>query len=271
MRVAAVQVCSTPDKERNLASVGKLAAEAADAGAELIALPELFNRWGSAAELRDGAETLDGPSITWAREFAAARRITLVAGSIVETGDHGDDLHNTSCLIDGRGEIVATYRKIHLFDVDVPGAVHRESATITAGREVVVADAGPLTIGMATCYDLRFPELFRELLDRGANTVVLPSAFTAATGKDHWEPLLRARAIENQVFVIAPDQHGSSTGKLHWHGRSMIVDPWGIVLAQAPDRDCWIAADLDLDAQRRVRAALPSGSHRRPDVVGPSV
>ena len=149
----------------------------------------------------------------------------------------------------------------------MPGAVHRESATITAGTEVVVADAGPLRLGLATCYDLRFPELFRAQLDRGATAVTLPSAFTAATGKDHWEPLLRARAIENQVFVIAPNQRGSSNEKLHWHGRSMIVDPWGIVLAQAPDRDCWIAADLDLDAQARIRATLPSGDHRRPDVI----
>jgi len=132
--------------------------------------------------------------------------------------------------------------------------VHRESATITPGAEVVIADARPLRLGLATCYDLRFPELFRAQLDRGATAVTLPSAFTAATGKDHWEPLLRARAIENQVFVIAPNQRGSSNEKLHWHGRSMIVDPWGLVLAQAPDRDCWIAADLDLDAQARVRA-----------------
>ena len=268
MRVAAVQMTSIPDKERNLATASALIAEAADAGADLVALPELFNLWGSARELREGAELLDGPTITWAREIAVARRITLLAGSIVERGTHGDreHLHNTSCLIDPAGVMVGTYRKIHLFDVDVPGAVHRESATITAGSEVVVADAGPLRIGMATCYDLRFPELFRAHLERGANAVVLPSAFTAATGKDHWEPLLRARAIENQVFVIAPNQRGSSTEKLHWHGRSMIVDPWGVILATAPDRDCWIAADLDLDHLARIRATLPSGDHRRPEL-----
>jgi deaminated glutathione amidase len=265
MRVAAVQMCSTPDKERNLATAAKLAGDAADAGATFVALPELWNRWGRAIELRDGAETLDGPSLTWAREFARTRRVSFLAGSIVELD--GDALHNTSCLIDPDGAIVATYRKIHLFDVDVPGAIHRESATITPGDQVVVADAGPLRLGLATCYDLRFPELFRAHLDLGATAVTLPSAFTAATGKDHWEPLVRARAIENQVFVIAPNQRGSSNEKLHWHGRSLIVDPWGIVLAQAPDRDCWIAADLDLDDQARVRAALPSGDHRRPDVT----
>lgn len=269
MRVAAVQMGSTPDRERNLAIAEPLIVGAVDAGATFVALPELFNRWGSARELRAGAELLTGPTIEWARRLAADHRITLLAGSIVEASERGGDhFHNTSCLVDPQGEIVATYRKIHLFDVDVPGAVHRESATITAGSEVVVADAGSLRVGMATCYDLRFPELFRTHLARGANTVVLPSAFTAATGKDHWEPLLRARAIENQVFVIAPNQRGSSTEKLHWHGRSMIVDPWGIVLATAPDRDCWIAAELDLDAQTRIRTTLPSGQHRRPDIFG---
>jgi len=268
MRVAAVQMTSIPDKERNLATAGTLIAEAADAGAELVALPELFNLWGSARELREGAEPLDGPTIAWAQEIATTRKVTLLAGSIVEHSSQGESehLHNTSCLIDPTGAIVGTYRKIHLFDVDVPGAVHRESATITAGNEIVVVDAGPLRIGMATCYDLRFPELFRAHLVRGANTVVLPSAFTAATGKDHWEPLLRARAIENQMFVIAPNQRGSSTEQLHWHGRSMIVDPWGVILATAPDRDGWIAAELDFEQQERIRTALPCGRHRHPEL-----
>ncbi|MEP6625148.1 MAG: carbon-nitrogen hydrolase family protein [Acidimicrobiia bacterium] len=269
MRAAAVQMCSTPDKERNLAVATDLIAGAVDAGAEVVALPELFNLWGSGRELREGAEPLDGRSVTWAQETAAQLDVVLLAGSIVERSARDPEhFHNTSCLIGNDGEIVATYRKIHLFDVDVLGAVHRESATITAGSEVVVADAGGLRIGMATCYDLRFPELFRAHLDRGANAVVLPSAFTAATGKDHWEPLLRARAIENQVFVIAPNQRGSSTEKLHWHGRSMIVDPWGIVLATAPDDNCSITAELDLDRQQQIRSTLPSGAHRRPELFG---
>ena len=269
MRVAAIQLCSTPDKERNLATATDLIAQAIGAGAEFIALPELFNLWGSGAQIREGAEPIDGPTITWARDLAAANKITLLAGSITERSTHNrDHLHNTSCLIDAGGEVIGTYRKIHLFDVDVPGAHHRESATITAGNEVVVADAGELCVGMATCYDLRFPELFRAQLERGANSVVLPSAFTAATGKDHWEPLLRARAIENQVFVIAPNQRGSSNDKLHWHGRSMIIDPWGIVLATAPDRDCVITADLDLEQLEHIRSILPSGDHRRPELFG---
>jgi predicted amidohydrolase len=265
IRAAAVQMCSTADRQRNLSRAATLVDRAVDAGATLVALPELFNRWGSAAELRDGAEALDGPTTTWARELAARHRITLLAGSFVEMGEYGA-LHNTSCLLDRSGALVATYRKIHLFDVDVPGAVHRESATITAGTDVVVTEVGGVRIGLATCYDLRFPELFRALLDRDARVVVIPSAFTAATGKDHWETLLRARAIENQVFVVAPNQRGSSNEKLHWHGRSMIVDPWGVVVAQAADHDCFVAADLDFDAQADVRSRLPSGDHRRPEL-----
>jgi predicted amidohydrolase len=265
MRVGAVQMCSTPDVARNVALAESLVVAAADDGAALVALPELFNRWGSAAELREGAEPLDGPTITRMRDLAREHSITLLAGSVVEAGAAGA-LHNTSCLIGADGALLATYRKIHLFDVDVPGAVHRESATITAGSEVVTTQVAGLCLGQATCYDLRFPELFRALLDRSVDVVVLPSAFTAATGKDHWEPLVRARAIENQVYIVAPNQRGSSNEKLHWHGRSMIVDPWGVVVAQAPDRDCVITAEIDLDAQRAVRGRLPSADHRRPEL-----
>jgi predicted amidohydrolase len=265
MRVAAVQLTSTPDKARNLEAAASLVAGAAGAGAELVVLPELFNQWGSARELRDGAETLDGPTITRARELARRHAIWLVAGSVVERIEGADRHANTSCLIDPEGELVATYRKIHLFDVDVEGFAYQESATVAPGNDIVVADAGPLRLGMAICYDLRFPEEFRIQALRGANAVTLPSAFTAVTGKDHWEPLLRARAIENQVFVIAPDQRGASTPKLNWHGRSMIVDPWGVVLAQAPDSECFITADLDLAAQCDIRSRVPSLANRRPE------
>jgi predicted amidohydrolase len=264
MRVAAVQLTSTPDKARNIAAADDLVNEAADAGAELIALPELFNCWGSARELHEAAESLDGPTITWAQGRARAHGIWLLAGSITERIDGAEKHANTSCLIGPDGEIVATYRKIHLFDVNVDGFAYQESATVTPGEEIVVADAGPLRIGMSICYDLRFPEEFRIQALRGATVVTLPSAFTAPTGKDHWEPLLRARAIENQVFVIAPDQRGASTPKLQWHGRSMIVDPWGVVLAQAPDTECFITADLNLAAQHDVRERVPSLANRRP-------
>lgn len=269
MRVAAVQLTSTPDRDRNLTVAGSFVDGAVAAGAELVALPELFNGWGSSAELRAGAEPLTGRSIEWARERAARHGIWLLAGSIVERG--GDGLSNTSCLIGPDGEIAAAYRKVHLFDVDVLGVTHRESDTVEAGDEVVVADAGPLRVGLAVCYDLRFPELFRAQTLAGATAVLLPSAFTAATGRDHWDPLVRARAIENQVFVIAPDQCGHSTPKLAWHGRSMVVDPWGVVLAQAPDLECFVVADLDLAAQADVRCRLPALDHRRPDVYGRTV
>ncbi|MBM3673658.1 MAG: carbon-nitrogen hydrolase family protein [Actinobacteria bacterium] len=263
MRVAAVQLTSTSDASRNLRAAGALVDGAVNAGAELVALPELFNRWGSAEELRAGAEPLSGPTITWVREQAARHGVWLLAGSIVERVEGSTRHRNTSCLCTPTGEIAACYRKIHLFDVDVDGAAHHESATVVPGDEVVVADAGPLVLGMSICYDLRFPELFRIQALRGATAAVVPSAFTAATGKDHWETLLRARAIENQVFVIAPNQRGQSTPTLSWHGRSMIVDPWGVVMAQAPDAECFVTADLDLDAQREVRKRLPSLANRR--------
>lgn len=265
MRVAAVQLTSTPDRARNLAIAGELIDEAADAGAALIALPELFNGWGSAKQLREGAESLDGPTITWVRERARRHQVWLLAGSIVERVEGSDRHRNTSCLVAPDGAIAAVYRKIHLFDVDVEGFAYQESATVLPGEEIVVADAGPVTIGMSICYDLRFPEQFRIMALRGATVVTLPSAFTATTGKDHWELLIRARAIENQVFVLAPDQRGASTERLQWHGRSMIVDPWGVILAQAADTDCFVTADLDLDAQRDIRERLPSLANRRPE------
>ena len=265
VRVAAVQLTSTPDRARNLAIVGELIDGAADAGAAFVALPELFNGWGSAAQLREGAEALDGPTLTWVRQRAVRHQLWLLAGSIVERVEGRDRFRNTSCLVAPDGALAAVYRKIHLFDVSVEGFAYQESATVLPGEEIMVAEAGPLTVGMSICYDLRFPEQFRIMALRGATVVTLPSAFTAPTGKDHWEPLVRARAIENQVFVIAPDQWGASTERLQWHGRSMIVDPWGVVLAQAPDRDCFITADLDLEAQTDIRTRLPSLANRRPE------
>jgi predicted amidohydrolase len=267
MRVAAIQLNSTEDKARNLAAAVNLVTAAAAAGAELLVLPEMFNVLGDADVLRAGAEPLDGPSIDWARAAARRHGVWLVAGSITERGPDPARHFNTSCLIDREGDVRAVYRKIHLFDVEVPGAVYRESGHMLAGRDVVVADAACVSVGLAICYDLRFPELFRTLTVRGARMVALPSAFTERTGRDHWETLVRARAIENQVFMVAADQVGG-VGRLRWFGRSMIVDPWGVVLAQAPDRETYIVADLDFAAQDQVRAQLPCWRHRRPDVYG---
>ena len=178
----------------------------------------------------------------------------------------GDEkLRNTSVLLDPDGEIAAIYRKIHMFDVEVGGVTYRESDTEAPGDRIVLADAGGLSLGLAICYDLRFPEVFRILAVQGARTIALPSAFTLHTGKDHWEVLVRARAIENQVFMIAAGQIGKHPPDHESYGRSMIVDPWGITLAVAPDAECFIAADLDLDAQQRVREKLPSLANRKPE------
>jgi predicted amidohydrolase len=265
MRVAAVQLASTGDRARNLEAAEGLVRAAAASGAELVVLPEMVNVLGDPETLRQGAETLDGPTLTWARDLSHYLRVWLVAGSITERipgqARHG----NTSCLIDPDGLVRATYRKIHLFDCDVPGAAFHESQVVQPGREVVVTEAGDARLGLAICYDLRFPELFRILALRGARTVALPSAFTERTGRDHWEPLVRSRAIENQVFVVAANQVGSAVPGFRWFGRSMIVDPWGVVLAQAPDQETYILADLDFTAQDAIRRQLPCLRHRRPD------
>jgi predicted amidohydrolase len=265
MRVAAVQLTSTADKSRNLEAAERFVRAAAADGARLIVLPEMFNVLGDPEVLRAGAETLDGPTLRWAKELAQRYGVWFVAGSIMERVAGQDKLFNTSCLFDPRGEIPVIYRKIHLFDCDVPGASLHESATVMPGGEVVRAEADGVPLGLSICFDLRFPELFRILALGGVRLIVLASAFTEHTGRDHWQVLIRARAIENQVFVVAANQVGASTPKLRWFGRSMIVDPWGVVLAQAPDREGYILADLDFDAQDRIRAQLPSLANRRPE------
>ena len=264
MRVAAVQLNSNGDKERNLASAERLVRAAATDGAELVALPEKWNLLAGGRELVAGAEPLEGPSLSAARGWARELGIHLLAGSISERGEEGEKASNTSVLIGPDGEDLAVYRKIHMFDVDAGGVSYRESEHEQAGTEPVVAPLGDLTLGMSVCYDLRFPELFRILALRGARLVAVPSAFTLATGRDHWEVLLRARAIEDQVFVVAPNQVGEAPPHFSSFGRSMIVDPWGVVLATAPDGECFVAADLDLAGQDRVRASLPSLANRRP-------
>lgn len=265
MRVAAVQLTSTADKSRNLQAAERFVNAAAADGARLIVLPEMFNVLGDAEVLQAGAETLDGPTPRWAMELARRHGVWLVAGSIMERVAGQDKLFNTLCLFDPRGERRAMYRKIHLFDCDVPGANLRESSTVMPGRDIVRAEADGVPLGMSICFDLRFPELFRVLALGGARLIVLASAFTERTGRDHWEILVRARAIENQVFVIAANQVGASTPKLRWFGRSMIVDPWGLVLAQAPDGEGYILGDLDFAAQDRMRMQLPSLANRRPE------
>jgi predicted amidohydrolase len=266
MRAAAVQLNSTDDKERNLATADRLTRAAAADGARLVVLPEKFNVLGEADALRAGAEPLDGPTIAWARETARELGIDLVAGSIPERRPGRERLSNTCVHVGPDGEVKATYRKVHMFDVVVGGHVYRESATEEPGEgptaPALTADAVPL--GLAVCYDLRFPELFRILALEGARVIALPAAFTKVTGAAHWEILVRARAIENQAFLIAADQVGRHADGKESFGGSMIVDPWGEVLARAPDEECFIAADLDLARQEEVRVQLPSLANRMP-------
>ena len=262
MRAAAVQLNSTDEYDRNLEVAERLIREAAAEGAELVALPEKWNLLAGGEELLAGAEPLGGPSLSAARGWARELGIDLLAGSLSERGE--DRAFNTSVLIGPGGEDVAVYRKIHMFDVDVGGVAYRESEHEQAGEEIVTAPLGATVLGLSVCYDLRFPELYRILAVRGARVLTVPSAFTLATGRDHWEVLLRARAIENQAFVLAPNQVGEAPPHFSSYGRSAIVDPWGVVLATAPDEECFVAAELDFAAQDRVRESLPSLANRRP-------
>ncbi len=263
MRAAAVQLNSTNDKARNLDSAERLVRAAAADGAELVALPEKWNLLGAGGDLLDGAESLDGPSLTAARGWARELEIHLLAGSISERG--AEKAFNTSVLIGPGGDDLAVYRKIHMFDVEVGGVAYRESDHEEPGDEIVTAPLGELIAGLTVCYDLRFPELYRILAVRGARLIAVPSAFTAATGRDHWETLLRARAIENQVFVLAPNQVGEVPPHFNSYGHSAIVDPWGRILALAATGEGFVAADLDLAEQDRIRASLPSLANRRPE------
>ncbi len=264
MRAAAVQLNSQADKGRNLEVAERLIRAAAQDGAELVCLPEKWTVLGDSEALRNGAEPLDGPSLTAARGWASELGIHLLAGSIAERIEGQERLANTSVLIGPDGEDLATYRKIHMFDVEVEGVTYRESENEDPGEEVVVVPLGDQRLGLSICYDLRFPELYRILAVRGARIVTVPSAFTAPTGRAHWEVLLRARAIENQFFVIAAGQVGQAPPHYDSYGHSMIVDPWGVVLAQAGGEECFVAAELDFEAQDEIREKLPALANRRP-------
>jgi predicted amidohydrolase len=267
LRVAAVQLNSTADPAANLAAADRLTRAAAADGATLIVLPEKWTAMGSDEDQRAAAETLDGPAIEWARQTARELSVDLIAGSILERVPGREKLSNTSVHVDPRGEVRASYRKLHMFDVEVGGRSYRESDIEEPGEEIVLSQTvDGVDLGLSICYDLRFPELYRILAVRGARIISLPAAFTLATTRDHWETLVRARAIENQAFVIAANQVGRHPGGNHSGGRSMIVDPWGLVLAQAPDQPGHIVADLDLERQREIREELPALANRRGDV-----
>jgi predicted amidohydrolase len=269
VRAAAVQLTATADKAANLEAADRLVRAAAKDGASLVVLPEKWSVLGPPDALRAGAEPLDGPALTWARDVARELQIDLVAGSIAERVADRDRGSNTSVHIGPDGRDRATYRKLHMFDVLVGGREYRESDTEAPGDEIVLSELADGTcLGLTVCYDLRFPELYRRLAVQGAKVIAIPAAFTEPTTRDHWEVLVRARAIEDQCFVVAANQIGRHAPGLRSGGRSMIVDPWGLVLAQAPDTETHVIADLDLARLERIRADLPSLANRRPEVYG---
>ena len=266
MWAAAVQLNSTPDMEHNLGRARALVEEAAGRGARLVALPEHFAYLGPEDRHPPSAQPLNGPLMAEFVELAQRLAIFLLLGSFPQVAAGEPPLYNTSVLLGPEGQILAAYRKMHLFDVDLPGGpTYQESRFIQPGAEVVVAPlpGTPFTAGLAICYDLRFPELFRGLSARGADLFLLPAAFTLATGRDHWEVLVRARAIENQAYVVAPAQFGQHAPGRRSYGRALIVDPWGLILAQAPDGEGIIYARLDHDRLTKMRRQLPCLHHRR--------
>ena len=265
MRVAVVQMTSTDDLHANLAAAEAFVDEAAGLGAEFVALPEMFAYLRREGQRFPHAQGLDGEIIGSASSWARRHGVRLLAGSIAEGHADEERAHNTSVLISPEGEVEAVYRKMHLFDVDLgsAGGVFTESKSIAPGDELALAETPEGGIGLSICYDLRFPELYRELTSRGARFLTVPSAFAVRTGRDHWEALLRARAIENQCFVIAPAQCGRHSENRESYGRSLIVDPWGLVLAQLGDRPGVAVANCDLAEQDRIRATLPALHHRR--------
>jgi deaminated glutathione amidase len=265
IRLACVQMTSRADKAANLEAADRLVAQAAATGADVVVLPEKWNAIGAPDELHAAAEPVGGESVEAMAGWARRHGVTLVGGSITERREGREKLSNTSLVFDSDGHVVATYRKIHLFDVEVGGVVYRESEAEEPGDEPVVAPVEGWGLGLTICYDVRFPELYRILALEGAELVTVPAHFTTPTGKDHWHVLLRARAIENQLYVAAAAQVGETLPGKPAYGRSLIVDPWGTVLAQAPDEQTVIAAELDRARVEDIRAKLPSLKNRQPD------
>jgi predicted amidohydrolase len=267
LRVALVQLDAGTDVAANVATAVALADEAAAGGARLVALPEYLQFRGSDDGFRASARPIPGP---WTEPFAAvarARRAWILVGSLAETSVDPARPYNTSVLVAPDGSVAARYRKIHLFDIDVEdGPTDRESDRVSPGDRAVVANIDGVRLGLSICYDLRFPEIYRALALAGAEVLTVPANFTERTGRDHWEVLLRARAIENAAYVLAPSQIGGPPGQPAF-GRSMIVDPWGTVVAQAPDRVGIVTAELDLTRVRSIRRQIPALANRRPDAA----
>jgi len=259
---AIVQMNSGSNRAENLDRAGELVKMAARRGADIVALPENFAFMREEKNDSPPGESLDGPIISRAREMAEDESVFLLAGSFSERSPTTGKVYNTSVLLSPEGEIIASYRKIHLFDVDIPGGEsHHESKSTIPGREAVAVDTPLGRMGLTICYDLRFGELYQHLAGLGALIIFSPAAFTERTGQAHWEILIRSRAIENQVFMIAPAQHGIHPGNRRTYGHSMIVDPWGTILAEIPEGEGVALAELDLDRQDKIRKAMPVREH----------
>jgi predicted amidohydrolase len=264
MLIAAVQMTSGADRAKNLETAARLMRKAADRGAKFVGLPENFSWMGPESERAAHAESLDGPTFAWVGAMARELGMTVLGGSILEEGAPDGRLYNTSALYGPDGARLGVYRKIHLFDVDVgDGQTYRESAAVAPGTEVVVADSPLGKVGLSVCYDVRFPELYRKQSEAGAVLLTVPAAFTLATGKDHWEVLLRARAVENLAYVLAPAQQGKHPKDRTTWGHAMVVDPWGLVVARCSEGEGVAVAEFDAELIARVRKALPALQHRR--------
>jgi deaminated glutathione amidase len=268
LNVAAVQLSSGSDVAHNLEVAERLINEAADQGAQYIQLPEFFNFQGRFSGYESAAETIPGPTTTRMAALARSRGVTLHLGSLLEVSAVAGTFHNTSVVIGPDGELVATYRKIHLFDVNVPGAVvQRESDVIEPGGDIVVVRSDEYSLGLSICFDVRFPELYRALALAGAEVLAIPAAFNATTGLAHWDLLVRARAVENHAFVVAATQVGTSDVGIATYGHALIVDPWGDAVAETTsDGPDVIVATLDLDEVDRRRQQIAVMDLRRPEV-----
>ncbi len=265
LRVAVVQMNSKDDKAANVATAMRMIDEAAATGARLVTLPEIWPYLGPDSGNYANAEAIPGPLTDELAAKARQHGIWLHAGSLLERSGEDGRLLNTTVVFAPDGSLAARYSKIHMYDVVLDGvATYMESATVTPGEEIATVEIDGWTVGLAICYDLRFPELFRILALQGAEAIVLPAAFTMTTGKDHWEVLIRARAIENQLYMIAPGQVGQHPPGNWCYGRSIVVDPWGTVVATAPDTETVMVADLHRDRVAGVRRQVPSLANRRP-------
>jgi len=271
MRVAAVQMTSTDALDLNLERARYWIGQAAAAGAGLVALPENFCCMRREGSRNPATGPLDGKILAFLQETARELRVVIAGGTLPEATPDEARAYNTSVVVDEQGELCGVYRKIHLFDIDLPDARLQESKAICPGSEIVVTPTSAGTLGLSVCYDVRFPELYRELVSRGAEILLVPSAFTVPTGSDHWEVLLRARAIENQCFVVAAAQYGTHSPERRSYGRSMIIDPWGLVLARAADGEGLALAEIDLERLASIRRRLPALTHRRIGAQAPAL